>query len=254
MSKKTIFAVTFLLVLLAMNSFGGTPAYANDVQPVQDASTVAKWNIIHAPESAFSMYFTGAGNCIIENGSTLSFSVGNIDEDIEGLLSVGNVSIMTNDTDVSRDLVLGVGIFSVFEPGLFVKAGFTNIEMLNDSAYTAAARVSGNFMNGTMSSTYHNTTVNQIEYEAITFQYEQDTPFTGNPQITTLTYAIATGVLLYANTSYWFGEGFEPYWLEFEFLEIAHEGGYLPPSELYPIIVASVIITLLVVMVVRKRM
>lgn len=254
MSKRTIIAVAFLLALLTMNSLGGTIAFANDIQPVQDASTVVKWEITHAPDSAFSMYFTGAGNCLIDDGSTLSFTVGNIDEDVEGLLSIGNVSVMTNDTDVSRDLVLGVGIFSSFEPGLFVKVGATNIDALNDSAYEVAERVSGNFMNGTMSSAYHNATAGEVEYEVITFEYEQDTPFAGDPQRTTLTYEIETGILLNANTSYWFGEGFEPYWLEIAFLEITHEGGYLPPTLVYPIIIASVIIILLVVMLVRKRM
>ena len=142
MSKKPIIVVTFLIALLSISAIGRSMAYANDIQPVQDASTVAKWEVTHAPESAFSMYFTVAGNCLIENGSTLSFSVGNVNEDVEGLLRIGNVSIITNDTDVSRDLVLGVGIFSAFEPGLFVNAGPTNIDALNDSAFAAAARIS----------------------------------------------------------------------------------------------------------------
>jgi hypothetical protein len=247
-------AVTFLLALLTMNSLGGTIAFASEIQPVQDASTVVKWEVTHAPESTFSMYFTGAGNCLIDDWSTLSFTIEEINEDVEGLLNVGNVSILTNDTDVSRDLVLGIGIFSSFEPGLFVKGGATNIDTLNDSAYAAAARVSGNFMNGTMSSAYHNATAGQVEYQAITFEYEQDTPSVGDPQRTTLTYEIETGILLYANTSYWFGEGFEPYWLEIAFLEITHEGGYLPPTLVYPIIIVSGIIILLIVMMVRRRM
>lgn len=254
MSKRTIFAVIVLLAVLSMNSLGGTIAFASEIQPVQDASTVVKWEVAHAPESAFSMYFTGAGNCLIDDGSILSLTVGEINEDVEGLLNVGNVSIIANDTDVSRDLVLGVGIFSSFEPGLFVKRGAANIDALNDSAYAAAARVSGNFMNGTMSSAYHNATAGEVEYETITFEYEQDMPFAGDPQRTTLTYEIETGILLYANTSYWFGEGFEPYWLEISFLEITHEGGYLPPTLVYPIIIASGIIILLIVMIVRRRM
>jgi len=254
MRKKEIFAVTFLLAVFSMNMITGSMAYAQDIHPVQDANTVVKWEVTHAPESAFSMYFTGAGNCLIDNESTISFTVGSINDDVSGLLSVGNVSIMTNDTDVSRDLVLGVGIFSLFEPGLFVKAGASNIDILNESAFAAAARVSGNFMNGTMISTYENVTVGQVEYEAITFDYVQDTPFAGDPQRTRLTYAIATGVLLYANTSYWFGEGFEPYWLEIEILEITLEGGNYPPAELYPILIASIIVILLIVMIVRKRM
>ena len=254
MRKKEICAITFLIALLSMQMASGAMAYAIDIHPVQDASTIVRWEVTHAPESVFSMYFTGAGNCLIESGSNVSFNVGEINEDVSGLLSVGNVSILTNDTDVARDLVLGVGIFSSFEPGLFVKAGASNIDVLNDSAFAAAERVLGNFMNGTMISTYENTTIGGIEYETITFDYEQDPPFAGDPQRTSLIYDIETGVLLYANTSYWFGEGFEPYWLEIEFIEIAHEGGYLPPTYLYPIIIASIIIILLIVMIVRKRM
>ena len=254
MRKKEIFAVTFLLVVFSMNFVTGGMAYALDIYPVEDASTVVKWEVTHAPESVFSMYFTGAGYCLIENGSTMSFSVGDVNEDFSGLLSVGNVSIMANDTDVARDLVLGVGIFSSFEPGLFVNAGPSNIDTLNDSAYAAAARVSGNYMNGTMSSTYENMTIGDTEYEAIIFDYVQDTPFAGDPQRSRLTYDIDSGVLLYANTSYWFGEGFAPYWLEIEFIELAYEGGYYPPTILITIVIGVVMVMLLVViMVVRRR-
>ncbi len=59
------------------------------------------------------------------------------------LLNIGNVSIMANDTDVARDLVLGVGIFSGFEPGLFVETGVSNFNELNASAYTSANSHSG---------------------------------------------------------------------------------------------------------------
>ncbi len=255
MSKKPIIVVTFLIALLSISAIGRSMAYANDIQPVQDASTVAKWEVTHAPESAFSMWFTEGGNCLIEDGSTISFSVGNINEDVEGLLSVGNVSILTNDTDVARDLVLGIGIFSPFEPGLFVKVGASNIDALNDSAYAAAARVDQFSMNGTMISTYENVTIGETEYETITLDYEQDPTGAGDPQRTRLIYDITSGVLLYANTSYWFGfNNTTPYWLEIEFIEISHDGGYLPPTSLYPILIASVIIILLIVMIVRKRM
>lgn len=254
MKKKEIFTFTILLAVLSMNMIAGSMAYALDIYPVEDATTEAKWEVTHAPESAFSMYFTGAGNCLIISGSNLSFFVSDINEDVSGLLNVGNVSIMTNDTDVARDFVLGVGIFSPFEPGLFVKAGASNIDVLNESAYTAAARVSGNFMNGTMISTYENVTIGETEYEAITFDYEQDTPFAGDPQRTRLTYDISSGVLLYANTSYWFGEGFEPYWLEIEFLEIVHDGFLQLPTDLYLILIISFTVILLLVVWVRKKM
>ncbi|MGY5880476.1 MAG: hypothetical protein RTV31_09495 [Candidatus Thorarchaeota archaeon] len=253
MRKKEIFAFTILLGVLSMSMIASSMAYAFDIYPVEDASTVVKWDVTHAPESTFSMYFTGIGNCFIEDDSTMSFTVENIFDEVTGWLSVGNATFRVNDTLVARDLVLGVGIFSPFEPGLFVEAGPTNIDALNDSAYAAAARVSGNYMNGTMISTYENVTVGQIEYEAITFDYVQDTPFAGDPQRTRLTYAITTGVLLYANTSYWFGEGFEPYWLEIEFVEITHEGIYMPPTILITIIIGTITLVLLVVMVVVKR-
>ena len=253
MRKKEIFAFMTLLAVLSMNMIASSMAFALDIYPVEDASTEAKWEIIHAPESAFSMYFTGAGNCLINSGSNLSFFVSDINEDVSGLLNVGNVSIMVNDTDVARDLVLGVGIFSPFEPGLFVKAGASNIDVLNESAYAAAARVSGNFMNGTMISKYENVTIGETEYEVITFDYEQDTPFSGDPQRTRLTYDITSGILLYANTSYWFGEGFESYWLEIGFLEITHDGDYRIPVELYLILIISFTVILLIVVIVRQR-
>ena len=252
MRKKEIFAFTVLFAMLSMNMITGSGAYAVDIYPVLDASTVVIWDVTGTPESAFSMYFTGAGNCRIETDSIMTFAVGDINEEVSGLLSIGNVSIQANDTDVARDLVLGVGIFSPFEPGLFVKVGANNIDAMNDSAFTAAARVSGNFMNGTMSSLYENMTLHGIEYETITFDYVQDSPFAGDPQRTRLTYDIATGILLIANTSYWFGEGFERYWLEIEFLEITH-GGIFPPTELYLILISGVIIIVLIVMFVQKR-
>jgi hypothetical protein len=253
MRKKAIIVVTFLLAVLTLSSFSGTIAYANDIQPVLDASTVAKWEVLHAPDSVVNMYFTAGGKCLVEDGSTVSFSVGNIDEDVEGLLRVGNVSILTNDTDVSRDLVLGIGIFTSFEPGLFVKVGASNLDALNESAFATAARVDNNPMNGTITSVYENVTIGENEYEAITFDYEQDSQIVGDPQKTRLIYDINSGILLYANTSYWFGEGSEPYWLQMEFIEIAHVG-FLPPIALSTIVIASTIIILLVVAIVRKRM
>lgn len=260
MKKQEIFAFTILIVVLSMNMIVGSMAYALDIHPAEDRTTIVNWQVTQSPQTAFNMYFTGAGYCLVEADSTLSFTVGDINDDVEGLLNIGNVSIMTNDTDVARDLVLGVGIFSAFEPGLFVETGVSNFNDLNASAYTSAERISGNWMNGTMTSSYGNVTIGDSEFEAITFDYEQDSPFAGDPQRTRLIYDITTGVLLYANTSYWFGDPFEPYWLEIEFLEIAIEGIYTSwPVVFYPVIVASIIISfiiviLLIVMAVRKRM
>jgi len=215
-------------------------------------TTVVNWQVTQDPQSTFNMYFTGAGYCLIEADSTLSFTIGDINADVEGLLNIGNVSILTNDTDVARDLVLGVGIFSGFEPGLFVETGVSKFNELNASAYTSAERVSGNWMNGTMTSSYGNVSIGDIEFEAITFDYEQDTPFAGDPQRTRLIYDITTGVLLYANTSFWFGGDSEPYWLEIEFLEITYSGPF-PLTTIYYVIIASLIAVILIAIVVHQR-
>lgn len=252
MKKKEIFAFTILIAVLSMNMIVGGMAYALDIQPAEDRTTVVNWQVTQAPETAFNMYFTGAGNCLIEADSTMSFTVGDINEDVVGLLNIGNVSILANDTDVARDLVLGVGIFSAFLPGLFVKTGVSNFNDLNSSAYASAERVSGNWMNGTMISSYDNVTIGDTEYESIIFDYEQDTPYAGDPQRTRLSYDIATGILLYANTSYWFGGNFTPYWLEIEFQEITYSST-LPPLDIYIVIIASVIVVVLIIMVVRRR-
>jgi len=252
MKKREILAFTLLVAVLSMNMIMGSMAYALDIHPAEDRTTVVNWQVTQAPQTAFNMYFTGAGYCLIDPDSTLSFTVGDINSDVEGLLVIGNVSILANDTDVSRDLVLGVGIYSAFEPGLFVEIGASNFDDLNASAYASAQRASGNWMNGTMSSSYGNVSIGDSEFEAITFDYEQDTPFAGDPQRTRLIYDITTGVLLYANTSYWFGEGSEPYWLEIEFLEITYTGPF-PLTTIYYIIIASIIVVILIALVVRRR-
>ena len=178
MKKREIFAFTILVAVLSMNMIVGSMAYALDIHPAEDRTTVVNWQVTQSPETTFNMYFTGAGYCFIEADNTMSFTIGDIneEEDVVGLLNIGNVSILTNDTDVARDLVLGVGIFSPFLPGLFVETGVSNFNELNSSAYTSAERVSGNWMNGTMDSSYDNVTIGVTEYETIIFDYEQDSP------------------------------------------------------------------------------
>ncbi len=247
MKKKEIFAFTILIAVLSMNMIVGSMAYASDIQPAEDRTTIVKWQVTHAPLSAFNMFSTGPVNCLIEADTTLSFTVGEINEDVEGLLNIGNVSIMANDTDVARDLVLGVGWFSPFLPGLFVEIGVSNFNDLNSSAYASAESV----LNGTMTSSFSNVTIGDIEFEAITLDYEQDTPDVGDPQRTRLIYDITTGILLYANTSYWFGEGFESYWLEIEFLDITYSSTF-PPLTIYYVIIAIIIVGIIAI-VMRQR-
>ncbi len=253
MRKNEIFTLAALLAILSITMIGRSSAYAVDIDPVLDANTIVKWNVVNVTDSAISMYFTEAGYCLVEDDTIMTFTISEVNDEVTGLLSIGNISILANDTDVARDLVLSVGIYTPFEPGLFVKIGESNLDALNESAYESAERVSGNFMNGTMLSTYENYTIGDTTYETIIFDYVQDSPLAGDPQRTRLIYDLETGVLLYANTSYWFGGDFKPYRLEIQFIEIAHEGGYVPPTILYPIIIGGIGIVLVVIAVARKR-
>ena len=152
----------------------------------------------------FTLWYTGGGYCAIENGSTMSFNVSEVNQEVFGMLSIGNVTVPANDTAVALDLTLG--IWPSWLTGLFVEVGQENIESLNESAYAAAARVSGNWMNGTITSRYENISVGEGLQECIVFDYQQDPPGT---QITHLAYSLAFGVLVEANTSVTFASTYK---------------------------------------------
>jgi len=150
--------------------------------------------------------------------------VTDMQEDIAGELRLGNMTVTTNDTMTAKDLTLGVWGIVEFWPGLFIKIGRNEVQELNDTAYASAEHVAGNYLNGTMLSYYDNLTLDDIEHECIVFEYQQDPTAAGTPQHTTLVYNISTGVLVYANTSYYLGESFKPYVFEIEFLSIDYTG------------------------------
>ena len=148
----------------------------------------------------FTLWYTGGGYCAIENGSTITFDISDVSQEVFGTLNIGNVSVQTNDTMVALDLTLG--IWPSWLPGLFVEIGQENIDSLNESAFAAAERISGNWMNGTITSRYEWLSVGQVLQECIVFDYEQDAPGT---QVTHLAYSLATGILVEADTSVTFG-------------------------------------------------
>ncbi|NHI88486.1 MAG: hypothetical protein EAX87_03125 [Candidatus Thorarchaeota archaeon] len=152
----------------------------------------------------FTLWYTGGGYCAIENGSTMSFDVSEVNQEVFGILNIGNVTVPANDTAVALDLTLG--IWPSWLTGLFVEVGQQNIHNLNESAYAAAERVSGNWMNGTITSRYENISVGEGLQECIVFDYQQDPPGT---QITHLAYSLAFGVLVEANTSVTFGSTYK---------------------------------------------
>jgi hypothetical protein len=197
MKKEITLAIIVVMFIFPANALAQTNGYSSN----SANGYAAIWDVEIATN--FTMWYTEGGYCAVENDSTMAFVIDNVGDDVFGTLSIGNVSIATNDTMVALDLTLG--IWPSWLTGLFVEVGQENSESLNETAYAAAERVSGNSMNGTMSSQYENINVGQTEYECIVFDYEQDSPGT---QVTHLAYSLATGVLVEADTSVTFGSTF----------------------------------------------
>ncbi len=82
--------------------------------------------------------------------------------------------------------------------------GESSIQTQNQTAYAAAARLPGNWLNGTVESWYENLTVSGTKYDCIAWNFTQDPTLYGKPQTTYLAYDLATGVLVECNTTYTF--------------------------------------------------
>ena len=170
--------------------------------PYIESGTVVSWNVEEVTN--FTLWYTGGGYCVALNGSSIEFYTTSVEDDVVGTLSIGNVSVATNDTMIALDLTLGV--WPTWLPGLFVEVGQNNIENLNESAYAAAERIEGNWMNGTITSRYENISIGVTIQECIVFDYQQDSPGT---QVTHLAYSLSSGVLVEADTSVTFGSTYK---------------------------------------------
>ena len=212
--------ITLLLVVALLSvSISSTPqamAYSSEI----DVDHAILWEIESTPSDAFNMYYTGGGNWLAQNETTIFFGVVSVGEDVLGSLTIGNVTVLANDTNVAKDLTLGVwGTPTEWWPGLIIEVGLSEIENLNETAYASAERVSGNYLNGTMASSYDTITdSNDQQHQCIIFDYVQDSTGFGEPQITHLAYSLDSGILIEANTSYSFGV---PYELAFRFAGVA---------------------------------
>jgi hypothetical protein len=204
--------------MLLMSSTPQADGYSSEIQTGRGVM----WQIESAPSDAFNMYYTGGGNWIAQNDSMIVFGINAVNDDIDGDLTIGNVTVLANDTEIAKDLTLGVwGTPTQWWPGLFVKVGQSNIDSLNSTAYASAERVSGNYLNGTMISSHETINVDNEQHDCIVFYYDQDSTGFGDPQRTHLAYSLETGVLIEANTSYSFGT---PYELVFKF------AGFVDPT------------------------
>ncbi len=252
MTRKVTTASILLLYIITMSGVGLGSGYAIDIMPAEDKSTMIVWEVLQTPTAPVESYWTGGGYWTAQAHSNMSFVVGDTNEDVVGWLTLGNMTILANDTMISRDLTLGVWGIVEFSPGLFIKIDSTSIDELNSTAFDAVERVKWNYLNGTMVSYYDNYTINDVEYECIFFEYRQDPTLFGIPQHTQLVYSLSTGVLLYANTSYDFGTPYNPYHLEIKFKSIDYHGTMPNLMFLYAI-VFFVVIVVLVIMAQKQR-
>jgi len=207
----SVIIALFMLSIITPQSIG----YSSEIA----IGAGIEWRIDTAPRDAFNMFYTGGGNWLAENGSSMTLSIHNIGEDVGGLFEIGNVTVIANDTEIAKDLTLGVwGTPTEWWPGLIVDTGEANIASLNATAFASAERVLGNYLNGTITSHYDSISVGNVLIECIIFDYEQDPSGFGEPQVTHLAYSLASGVLVEASTSYSFGV---PYILEISLVEVS---------------------------------
>lgn len=239
-----LFVMSFLLMpsmAVAADGYGITA-------PPQSAELELEWTVHHAPSTPFSLFWSQGSNWLSSNNSRMFFTIAEIGDDVTGELIIGNATVTANDTMIARDLVFGVWGLTEWWPGLIIKTGSSDIEQLNQTAYAAAERVQGNYLNGTMVSHYENVTATGIEYECIVFEYTQDPVAYGEPQITYLAYSLESGILIKGNSSFTFTE---PYLLEIEY---SGQRIWTPWGVTDYLLIGGVVILLLaVVVMIQKR-
>lgn len=221
MKRYSAIAVVFVISLFSTTAAAAPLDYNQILFPSFGGNTSITWNVIDSPNVPVAWGWTNEGSWFIEDGSTISFSISEVHSDVEGTLRIGNFTIDANNTDIARELVLGVWGLTQFFPGLVVPVGEDNLEGLNATAYDSAMRVQGNYLNGTMTSSYEDITIGMSAYSCIVFNFVQDTPFFGEAQKTVLAYDTTTGILVRGNTSYSFGE---PYSLVIELSSVIQNG------------------------------
>ncbi|MHA2378327.1 MAG: hypothetical protein ACXADS_03560 [Candidatus Thorarchaeota archaeon] len=249
--QRRALIVAFVAACFFSASVVATPTdYGGVLVPKSSGNTIITWTVLNSSNDAFALYWSGIGAWLAENGSEMTFEITSIEEDVEGTLTLGNKTWSANDTEIAMDLTLSVWSLSdPWLPGFIVKIGEGNLNQLNGTAYAAAARVAGNYMNGTMTSSYEQVVAGGVEYDCIIFDYVQDPPLFGEPQLTQLAYDVETGVLVKANTSYSFGA---PYILTLELRSISPSMGFEFWLAAAGLVVAGILVVAIAV-VLRRR-
>ncbi|MFW9918506.1 MAG: hypothetical protein ACFFED_02835 [Candidatus Thorarchaeota archaeon] len=239
-----ILPILILLILVIPANAAGN--YSSILDPTPFGNTTISWRIVDAPDVPFSFYWAGTEIWLAEPESLMSFTIQEVSNDILGELILGNATLIGNDTDIAKDLTLGIWGITEFHPGLIIEISDSKINELNQTAFASAERVSGNYLNGTIDSSYEEITIFGLPYSCITFTYVQDDSGFGSPQRTYLAYDVNTGVLVQANTTYTFTT---PYSLVLELNDV------VTPLAIGPmILVGSGFAVIAVILVLRSKM
>jgi hypothetical protein len=247
MKHRLLFIALLVVSTLLVGVKASADDYHSSLIPGEDGYTTLSWTIVEAPKDAFGLYWMEGGAFLATNGSTMSFTITEIDTYIEGELTIGNFTGVANNTEVAQDLLLSVWGLTPFFPGLVVKIGEDHFGTLNETAYAAAEHLPGNYVNGTMESSYETLTIGGVDYDCLVFDYEQDPPIWGEPQETYLAYHLDTGVLIRAVTSVSF---MQPYKLVLEFKSLTTP---IPSILILGAIGGGILIVIVILVIVKMR-
>ncbi|TFF92246.1 hypothetical protein EU545_01535 [Candidatus Thorarchaeota archaeon] len=207
--------------------------YHECFMPSENGNTVVEWRVIDSPSVPFAWGWSGFETWLVEEGSSIEFEITSVSPEIDGNLTIGNLTVQANNTRIAMELVLGVWGSTPFFPGLIIPIDSESLQRLNETAQEAAARKSGNYMNGSMEVSIEQVAASNGTYQCVVFDYVQDPVSFGDPQVTELAYDLETGVLVFCNTSYSFGT---PYILTLELSAIAEPPNPAPLGLLITIV------------------
>jgi len=250
MNSTRVLVLLLVLGSLPVAVYGMPADYAIEVSPAFFEHTMITWDAIDSPELSVEWGWTGQGSWFIDEVEEgVSFTVERYIDDIEGTLRIGNFTVATSNTDLARELVLGVWGSTPFFPGFVIPIGTENLNQLNETAFASAERIANNYANGTMDSRYDQLEISGVTYDCIVFDYIQDSsPFYVQPQESHLAYDITTGILVSGNTSITIDN---PYTLHIELSSIAR----VPSVNVMLVgvaVVGGVVVILIAIVVSRK--
>jgi hypothetical protein len=190
MRKRTIATLSFVFVLSTIllciqPTTAQNGSYATILYPDAFSTSKLHWRITNVTDEVVEFGFGSGTFWHAQAGQELSFEVQVIaDDDLTGLLTIGNLTLPANDSRIAAELV-----FSIWPwfPGLVSHLDWIAV----DQAATEAA--ASFYMNGTL----------DIQDGASTKTYVYHQGPWGN-QNTTLVYDIDSGILLSAYTEFFF--------------------------------------------------